>query len=527
MAPKKKARADSRPGGSKAKDKKSAKIATKPTKSSSSRAKRSAPSGVRKREIKPKRKTIATLKRQSSSAKKPCGLCLQAKAGGSETTETPAAKHHVATSAAAQRIAATATSTPMSEVSLVMRSRSSSLQHVETGETLNEPTPAFLQQLREAAQTPAQTADVETFSPCATPSLLSSGSGPSLLASDKGPKSPTHREVQRGKSPKRSLANEKTTPVRVQLQFDASKADMAVLSTTSRLVLSSEDSNVYQVTVQYRMPANIQFGAPQLNIAFPPNPCIIVSSDDEDSDDEPLIKRVAAREANRRKTLIATAARTRQGKAPTIQCKPTRSFIHSLKGHEEALEVRPRASKSRTPATSAHNSHCRRITPIRHKTPVNWLSSRRAALDSQSTPTPRAFSLRSTTVRRKEQWNKVMDRMLDYNTRHLHFPQCCIFSGPVQDNTITLPRLELFWKRMSNLIANRKIFARKLFEHWEKLDTCIRLVNETLNPNLRGEEAFRVIEGRAALSELGRRRMLWVAGGKVMLTRNALSTRKS
>ncbi|KAJ4993154.1 hypothetical protein SVAN01_01506 [Stagonosporopsis vannaccii] len=523
MAPKKRVGVSSSHRSAKAKHAKNAKSGRKAAKTPLTKAKSSEPSEITKRTATASEKSLSVSRPPSSAAKKLCRLCPHFKAAVSmrtysKETNKDIAEYRAAQFTASSLINATAIGTPEPEVSLVVRSCPSSAHDAEPPRMPNEPTPAYFRQLRAAAQTPGIRSFPSHSRVC--PSTVDFGRDPTLLASNRDESTYAHWQP---KIDEASIFVEQPIPVRTQFVVDAAKADIAVISTTSGLVSSLEDFDVYSITVKYRIPASSKLGAPQINVTWPAPPTAVASSDDNDSDDEPLIKRVAARDTHGLVENLALSKTTT--KKNVARHQRAESSIRL----DEPSPAKPSSSKSRTPAARARSIPQRRLTPIHHKDTVTWLSSRYGTPLDHFSPACRPYSpYRSTTVRRTDHWNHAMKNMLDYNTRRLHFPRRRVFSGPVHELGITLPRLEVFWKHMSDLIADKKLFARKLFEHWEKMDTCIRLVNERLGKRTaREEKLFGVDEGTAALGELGRRRTLWVAGGKVMLTRNALSSRKS
>ena len=117
-----------------------------------------------------------------------------------------------------------------------------------------------------------------------------------------------------------------------------------------------------------------------------------------------------------------------------------------------------------------------------------------------------------------------MANMAEYQRRRALFPRQPIFTEPIKERHITFARVGIFWKIMSDLIASKKLFNRAMWNHWEYVSVCARLINERLV----AEEKFRIDEACAAARELNTQRLVMYTGGeKLMLTRNALSTRSS
>lgn len=108
--------------------------------------------------------------------------------------------------------------------------------------------------------------------------------------------------------------------------------------------------------------------------------------------------------------------------------------------------------------------------------------------------------------------------MAEHEKRRRLFPRRPIFHQPIKER-IALPRLEVFWRNISDLIADRKLFCRSMRDNWEYIGPCVRKINEGLPL----QDHFDMEESCAAARELQRQRFVMFTGrGKLMLTRNAV-----
>ncbi|KAF2621119.1 hypothetical protein BU25DRAFT_463945 [Macroventuria anomochaeta] len=341
-------------------------------------------------------------------------------------------------------------------------------------------------------------------------------------------------------------------------------------SSIPKLVMSSGGYDEYVMTTTIRVPHGKTFDPPQVSIALPTRrPALGLSKDatilsekpqhahvdssDDSSDDEPLMNRVAARTANH----LQNIARTNSGgvyfggsdsqqsslfapatapkvpltlgsvasrRCPAAHTAAAPKHLEAVASEEQRF-ARRKPARGRTPTPFRRGSPFHRLTPSRLRTPARHATpSHRLTPFRRATPDrPRPAPLKSTTVRRKEQWKKTMSHLADYQRCRQLPPRRPIFQQAVRES-IALARLETFWKILSDLIANKKVFDRGMWDHWENLSTCVRLINERL---VEGEK-FGGEESEAAAKELTRQRMVIFTGnGKLMLTRNALSTRLS
>ncbi|KAF1350613.1 hypothetical protein EJ07DRAFT_184089 [Lizonia empirigonia] len=128
------------------------------------------------------------------------------------------------------------------------------------------------------------------------------------------------------------------------------------------------------------------------------------------------------------------------------------------------------------------------------------------------------FTTTGVTPRRIEQWKKIAANMAEHEKRRRLFPRRPVFHQPIKER-IALPRLEVFWRNMSDLIADCKLFCHSMWDKREYIGPCVRKINEGLPP----QDQFDMEESCAAARELQRQRfVMFTGGGQLMLTRNAV-----
>lgn len=263
----------------------------------------------------------------------------------------------------------------------------------------------------------------------------------------------------------------------------------------------------------------------------------------DDSDDEPLIKghraRIAAnnnglekldsrlshtgRTIRNRDKLPSEMAANLQTDAP--RKKKVQKATNRVTAEARIEYLRAVASEERKLArhmprsvgTPTHHRRFYRLTPIRSRNPSRFNTT------LPKTPTnPRPVIREPPTIHRRKNWNRLMSNMLSYNDRRARFPRRQFFTQPIKEN-VTSARLELFWRLFSDLIAYGKLFAREIWDGWEYIGVCVRLVNEKMAP----ADRYGMAEGDAVAKELMRQKMVVYKYGQIFLTRNAGSTRVS
>ena len=402
-----------------------------------------------------------------------------------------------------------------------------------TPDTLRGPnirsTPLFIRQLREAAGTPNAGLGQRKSTSLEAETLAASSVRPTTTPKPPGVEGVIAQESVRSEAgPKEQFEPVSSVAVGAGSSSCAASAAQSCVedaapglhltTTLPRLVASTEGYDEFVITTTYRVAKNNLFGPPQISVIFPP--C------------EPRV-RVSERA---RQPQPSTNHKRHPAFASTDISVTEEQRSESQREYLEDGEFkyrkgsRRKPARGRTPKPFHRGEPFHRLSPSRLKTPVRQATPRRSAtpgclpVPTASTPRERPAVGKSTTIRRRDQWKKVMANTADYSRRRTLFPRRLIFQQPVQERDITLSRLEIFWKIMADLIAEKKLFHRGVYDHWENVSTCTRLVNARLAE----KDAFGLEESCAVARELMRQRMVMLTGGdKLMLTRNALSTRLS
>lgn len=366
--------------------------------------------------------------------------------------------------------------------SVAIRSHTSMTAPEDTSRTPFDYTPAYVRQLREAARFP-----------------------------DKSTRQTEPMNL--GTNHQSSLPSDAASTVSRRADDSA----LALFSTTPKLVSSSGDYDEYTISTTYRVPRNSTIDPAKISVVLPTCKTMTTHSDLVLvlPDDRRSIRTLGElHKPGGPKTSVATNNPRNLNTAAATDARQV-GVVHNREKARSSL------SKGRRPTPHHAGSPFHRLTPKRSITPV-----RRKTPARRSTPVvnrSRKTPLRGTTPMRKGNWKKTMSNMAEYQLRCAFYPRRSVFDLPLRES-ITITRLETFWKILCDLIANKKLFARAMWEHWEHINACVRMINQ----KLAAEEAFKMQEGCAAARELMRqRKIMFVGGGKVMLTRNATGTRLS
>ncbi|KAH6613132.1 hypothetical protein C7974DRAFT_418219 [Boeremia exigua] len=279
---------------------------------------------------------------------------------------------------------------------------------------------------------------------------------------------------------------------------------LSFTSTAPQLIASNAEYDEYVSTTTYRVPHESAFVSPQISVTMSTSKLSCLSHAD-------------------RTHRSQSGALSKQRKAPLLKTSESEKTEYLQDGDFIYRKVpRCKPVRARTP------------TPYSRRTPFYHLTSNRSKMPiRQPTPAPHGMRKRQTqspgphsrcTPRRKETWRKLTSKMTENQRRRPTFPRRSMFTQAIQEPHVTLPPLERYWEVLSNLITDKKLFSRDMFDHWEYLETCTRVING----NLIDEEAFGRKESCAIARELMKQRFIMFSGGnKVMLTPNAGCSRLS
>ncbi|KAJ4374690.1 hypothetical protein N0V86_007563 [Didymella sp. IMI 355093] len=240
----------------------------------------------------------------------------------------------------------------------------------------------------------------------------------------------------------------------------------------------------------------------------------VTPATEDSSDDEPLMNRVVERRAaansqasDGRSAMVPHSQEQKRLDVPShLSAKRPSKRTLSAPNPLARRPTPPRRGPSFRTLTPASGAK----TPIRLKTPAR---SKTPARLSRKTPVP-------PTVRRRKMWAKTEASLPSYLARINKFSRRGTFTKPTTAG-VSLARLETFWGILTDLITENEAFAGA--KGWEHAIDVLQRVDDRMG----GRALFGDEEGQSVLQELVQQRMLIVAGGKVMLTRNALSTRLS